>query len=238
MTYKKSLRPRITVATAAVLAAFAALGTTAAPASAAQSDSCAAFVAILSDGTTFAGEQERVLSSAQVTGKTLTVRGTFVRFRVNLDTFVVSNYLLTGAPSDRDITGGVRTVIYESKRPVLDAPLAGGLELRIQDETIRIKRRDGTRTRSLKIDAKDCPQGDLFQMQPQPGARIVHRLADGFHYFRDAAGRLMFTNGTFTGREHPQNATLASVSADNSISRWDVLSGGTVEMVIGRDAFE
>lgn len=203
------------------------------PAHAAKANTCAAFVARL--GTrTFSGEDRWRLSARRVDGRTMMVDGRFVEFLVDLDTFRVRDYTLTGARSARDITGGERTVIFASKTPQhsSDKPLTGALELRLADETIRLER--GGASVDLKIQAKDCPQGGLFQMEPEPGMTFVHQLGAGFHYFTDDLGRTLFTNGTVVGRESPELASL--VSRDDDTSTWSVDAGGRMGMVLGEDA--
>jgi hypothetical protein len=199
------------------------------PVEAAKSGSCAGFAADL-NGVTYKGDATRTISDAQVAAKSVFVHGTFVEFTVNLDTFAVTNYTLTGAPSDRQITN-TRTVVYTSKTPQLAASLSGDLTLQLQQETILLQRGNG---QLIKVTAKDCPQGGIFQMEPQPGTTVVHQLAAGYTYYTDALGRTLFTNGVVIGRESPQLASL--VSRTDSSSTWSVQAGGRMGAVFGEDA--
>jgi hypothetical protein len=158
------------------------------------------------------------------------VHGTFVEFKVDLDTFAVTNYTLTGAPSPKQITN-VPTIVYSSKVPQLTAKLAGPLTLQLKQETILLKRGGGP---SIKITGKDCPQGGIFQMEPEPGTTIVHKLGAGYTYYEDALGRTLFSNGVVIGRESPQLASLVSRTATDS--KWSVQAGGRMGAVFGEDA--
>jgi hypothetical protein len=95
-----------------------------------------------------------------------------------------------------------------------------------------------------KIQAKDCTQGGLFQMEPSRTGFYTHQLAAGFGYFFDARGRLLSTNGTVIERESPETATLQAVFSDGTASRWLVRAGnptrsvGPDGAVFGEDATE
>lgn len=39
----------------------------------------------------------------------------------------------------------------------------------------------------MKIQAKDCDQGGVFQMEPEPSTTEVNRLAPGFRYCYQAS---------------------------------------------------
>lgn len=83
----------------------------------------------------------------------------------------------------------------------------------------------------MKIQAKDCPQGGLFQMEPEPGTSYQHQLAPGFQYCIDQLDRVLLTNGVFFVRANPQLAKLLEIDPDTS--RWSVADGGRVGMVVG-----
>jgi hypothetical protein len=118
--------------------------------------------------------------------------------------------------------------VFASKVPQLADKLSGSLTLQLQQETILLQRGTG---QSIKIQAKDCPQGGIFQMEPQPGTSIVHALAAGYTYYEDALGRTLFTNGVVIGRESPQLASLVSRTDTDSI--WSVQDGGRMGAVFG-----
>jgi hypothetical protein len=69
------------------------------------------------------------------------------------------------------------------------------LSLEINAESLVLQRSGGGQT--MKIQAKDCPQGGLFQMEPEPGTVEVTNLATGWRYTGVApgSGRLCISNG-------------------------------------------
>jgi len=158
----------------------------AAPGQAASSDSCAngAFKLVnLTTGATVAGgEVRRVIAAPTLGAKTARfgVRGRYVSFDIRLSDWAVFDYAFTGAANPQDITGGVRTPVFASK--IADhrgATLTSGVEVRLRDEDLVIER-SGTAV-AMKIQAKDCAQGGIFQMEPEredgTRTRIMHRLA-------------------------------------------------------------
>jgi hypothetical protein len=70
----------------------------------------------------------------------------------------------------------------------------------------------------MKIQAKDCQQGGLFQMEP--GTRERNTLGSDFRYTSQPPGqeRLCFTNDRFPGYYSPELATL--VSPTDSVATW------------------
>jgi hypothetical protein len=109
------------------------------------------------------------------------VQGTYTQFDVRPSDFAVFNYAFTGAPSAQDITGGRFTPVYESKIPDhRGLVLTSGIRLKIGGADLVLSR-TGTGGLSMKLQAKDCAQGGIFQMEPARGdnarTRIVHRLA-------------------------------------------------------------
>jgi hypothetical protein len=199
------------------------------PAAAEGGKRCVAF-AVDFNGKTFRGDVRKTIKDAKATGKTMFVHGTMAQFTVNLDTFEVTNYLLT---AKSDVTGGKDTTIFTSKAPQLSSKLTGPVSLRLQSEQLILSRGTGA---NMKIQAKDCSTGGMFQMEAEPGQTYVHQLAAGFHYFEDNLGRTLFTNGTVIGRESPELATL--VSRTDTQSTWAVQSGGRMGGVFGEDAIE
>ena len=231
ITFRSRVR-RIAVGAFASGIALTGLLAVAPAAQASKGGSCAAF-SVTIGATTYKGDRNVTLASNQVAGKTAVVKGTFIEYSVKLDTFQVTSYTLTGAPSDKDITGGVRTVVFASKAPQLSTKLTGSLTLELKSESITLKR--GT-AQNMKITSKDCAQGGIFQMEPEPGVNYVHKLAPGFTYYTDDLGRTLFTNGTVIGRESPELATL--VSRTDTSSTWSVPAGGRMGAVFGEDATE
>ena len=174
-----------TAVLAAALAPLAALN--AGPSQAASSDSCegGGFRLVnLATGSTVAtsatGEVDRTIPAASFGGQRFGVRGRYISFNVRLSDFAVFDYAFTGAANPEDITGGRRTPVYASKIPDhRGRVLSSGVAVELDEEDLVISR-TGTGL-AMKIQAKDCAQGGLFQMEPERGdgtrTRIVHRLA-------------------------------------------------------------
>lgn len=193
------------------------------------------FFSVTIGGKTYTGaggDIRLILPAANVNGQTATVKGTFVEFKVDLDTFTVTDYILTGAPSSSDVTGGRRTRVFVSQMPQLSASLTSNLELRLSQERVILIR--AGRGAKLKVDAKDCTQGDIFDIESNYPVKVVHMLDAAFRYYKDAAGRTMFTNGKVIGRESPDLATL--ISRTTRTSQWQLNAGGNVDAVFGQDA--
>jgi hypothetical protein len=138
---------------------------------------------------------------------------------------------------DKNLPGG-RQVLFTSKVPNHGQTLTSPLTLEIANEGMVIERNGGGQ--DMKIQAKDCVQGGLFQMEPEPGTRERNTLGDDFVYTNQPPGeqRLCFTNGSVPGYDSPELATLVSRSADNKTATWRVAAGGRIGMVIGEDAIE
>lgn len=183
MTSTTSLRRGLlALALSPVLAAAAAN-----PAVAASSDSCAngSFRLVnLATGAVVAnaagGEVRRVIPAASL-GDKFGVRGRYIQFDVRSRDFAVLNYRFTGAANEEDITGGRSTPVFASKVPQLrGATLTSGVDSRLRDEDLVIQRSGSAA--SIKLQAKDCAQGGIFQMEPERSdgtrTRIVHTLAN------------------------------------------------------------
>jgi hypothetical protein len=118
------------------------------------------------------------------------VQGKYTRFDIEPADFAVYDYGFTGAANQADITGGRPTPAYASKIPDHRGLIPTSLvTLTVRGADLVISR---TRTAdlSMKIQAKDCAQGGIFQMEPARGdgtrTRIVHRLAGEAFYFDNA----------------------------------------------------
>ena len=125
-------------------------------------------------------------------------------------TFAVYDYAFTGAANPLDITGGRRIVAYAGKVPDLKgSTLTSSMDVRLKDDGLEISR-TGAGV-AMKIQAKNCANGGLFQMEPEradgAATRIVHTLGpDAFYY----------DNPNFRAREGdvlPYKDTTATVSA-------------------------
>ena len=149
-----------------------------------------------------AGDQNTVVPASSVPGSFL-VKGRYVEFTVDSATFGVRDWTLTGAPSELDITGGRRTVVFASKTPDHKGlMLTSGITVKINKESLVISR-DGPGL-SMKIQVKDCANGGLFQMEverdDQGATLFTHILADGVFYFdnpnvRDRLGERLPCSG-------------------------------------------
>ena len=120
------------------------------------------------------GADLRTTIPAAELGTSFLVKGRYIEFRVSSANFAVTNWTLTGAPNEGDLTGGKRVVVFASKTPNLrGATLTSGMSLRLRDGAIVI-RRAGTGV-AMKIQSEDCAQGGVFQMEPRaptaPGRR-------------------------------------------------------------------
>jgi hypothetical protein len=152
-----------------------------APTNAATAAGCegGGFSVVLPGGTTLAGPVSTSVPAPNL-GTSFLVKGKYVEFQVVSSSFGIVNYTFTGAPNDLDITGGVRTVVFARKTPDhRGLTLTGPLNVELTDTDIVIDR-SGVGL-SMKIQAKDCANGGLFQMEPQRGdgtaTDITHVLA-------------------------------------------------------------
>jgi len=147
-------------------------------------------------------------------GTSFAVRGKYVEFEVDSATFAVRHYVLTGAANALDITGGVRTPVFESKVPDLrGAVLSGPAELELKDGDLVIRRQGKV---DMKIQAKDCAQGGIFQMEVE----------------RDDGQTTLFTHTLAT---NPANQNLTPFYFDNRNFRereGDQLPFGDVFMTV------
>ena len=140
---------------------------------------------VLPGGTTVRGDQKATVPAAAL-GSSFLVKGKFVEFAVLSASFGVRNWTFTGAANPLDLTGNRRTVVFASK-----IPDHRGLSL-TSNVSVEIKGADLVITRtgpglSMKIQAKDCATGGIFQMEPARAdgtpTLITHVLADGVFYF-------------------------------------------------------
>jgi hypothetical protein len=207
------------------------------------------------NGTTYdpAPGRDVRLKDLAVTGK-VAVRGVNVAFTIDPATLGVYDYTLTGAPSpERMVTRP--TVIFASKVPDLTAAQLRAPRLR------ELQVRDGdvvaifaTAAGKLKVQAKDAPQGGIFQMEPEFAGPVVitHTLGPGLFYFVNAyTQKINFGDGIeavtaaqnatgyhrmLLGKDSPQVATKLEQTA--TTTRWSVTSGGRMGGVLGEDAIE
>jgi hypothetical protein len=199
-------------------------------------DCSGSFTVTLSDGRIFTGGQGTSVPLSG--GMTAQVRGKFVEFTVNLNDFTVTNYTLTS-----DITGGGRTVVFARKQPLHGKILTSNLSINLNNEQL-VLQRSGPGI-NMKIQAKDCSEGGLFQMEPDQTIEIQHELGPGFVYCVDSLDRVLIVNASnpLIARESPETATLAVPSPKSAIkgttvSKWLVQGGGRMGLVTGEDAVQ
>lgn len=227
-----SYRVKVGFASAVLLASIFALVSSTAYAG----KVCANFTVTLSDGRTFSGNQG--VSVAVTPGATAQVRGTFVSYTIQLDTFTVTNYTLNS-----NITGNQPKVIFVRKQPLHGKTLVSNMTIDLNNEQATFQRSGGGV--SMKIQSKDCSEGGIFQMEPEPSVEVEHQLGPGFAYCVDSSGRVLIVSATnpFIGRESPELATLSFPSPQSAIvgtqiSRWLIQSGGRMGLVTGEDAVQ
>ena len=158
-------------------------GVLAQPATAASSDACLGGgyrLVNLTTGATVAADPTEGTVPAAALGERFGVRGVYNQFDVRASDFAVLDYAFTGAANDEDMTGGRFTPVFASKVPDLrGAALTSDVQVSLDQGDLVIMR-TGAGV-SMKVQAKDCAQGGIFQMEPERGdgqtTRIVHTLA-------------------------------------------------------------
>lgn len=215
------------VAVAAAPAAMAAKGGT-----------CKGFT-FTTGGKTYKGDRDFEIPAAKV-GATIVVKGKYVTFTIDSASFAVRDYVLTGANSprpDKDLPLDAPTTVFEQKVPQHGATLTGMLEVRLDKDGDARFEREGS-GQKMKVQAKNCAQGGLFQMEAEPGTTYLHDLGDDFAYNGPSGtGRLCITNGAFPAYESPEAATrLTPADGLGATSTWQVSSGGRMGFVVGEDA--
>lgn len=117
-------------------------------------------------------------------GDTMLVRGRHVRFDINLRTGGVRNWTLTGALNPGRLVEQP-TLIFTEKTPLHGATLTQTERLRNDRGDLVFIRTNGVV--SVKIQAKDCSQGGIFQMEierdDKPSTRVRHVLAPQVFYY-------------------------------------------------------
>ncbi|WP_299050992.1 hypothetical protein [uncultured Nocardioides sp.] len=264
MTRSTTRRSRLVTLGVGALVTTLAVLATASPASASRkgggedegegggSKAAAGDYAVTVNGTTYDPARGKDLKLAKVAvGGPITVSGLNTRFTIDPSTLGVYDYTLTGAAApDRMVTKP--TVVFASKVPSLTAaqrrsPSLTKLEIR-DGSLVAIL---GTAAGKLKVQAKDAPQGGIFQMEPEFGSpvEITHTLGAGLFYFTNPyTQKINFGDGVaavpsgagahqmLLGKDSPQVATKLEQTA--TTTRWSVASGGRMGGVLGEDAVE
>jgi len=151
------------------------------------------------------GSQSTTVPANQV-GTVFRVQGKYVQFDVDGATFGVRNYTLTGAANTLDITGGVATPVFESKVPDhRGLMLTGDVSVSLSSSADIVLSRSGPGV-SMRVQAKDCANGGLFQMEvarsDETKTLFTHVLAQSAFYFdnrnfRDREGDLVSYKDTY-----------------------------------------
>lgn len=178
------------LALATLGAALGAAALPASPAAAAGSADCrgGGFALVLPSSTVKAapGQDLRTEVAGSRLGTSFLVKGKYVEFTVTPSTFGLRNWTFTGAANAADLTGGRRTVVFAAKTPDhRGATLSGPVEVRLRDGDLVIEREDDDL--KMKIQAKDCAQGGIFQMEvereDETATVFTHTLPKGVFYY-------------------------------------------------------
>ena len=203
--------------------ALGAVTVGASTASAAKSDFCAGgnFSIRLASGATLSGAQTTTIPAAQV-GAGFTVQGTNIRFGVRGSDFSVRDYTFIANATPGNMTAGTDVNIFAEKTPDLQgSTLTGNVSVELGGADLTISRAGSAA--AIKIQAKDCTQGGIFQMEPSrtDGGKTVvtHRLAASAFYY---------DNPNFRARI---GTTVPFVEKDGSITQLPV----TARVNIGSD---
>jgi len=131
------------------------------------------------------GDQRTLVAASRV-GDSFLVKGRYIEFTVDADTFGVRDWTLTGAPNRLDLTEGRRTVVFAARLPDhRGLALTSDISVRNSGESLVLSR-SGAGV-SMKIQVKDCATGGVFQVEPEradgTATTFTHILGDGVFYF-------------------------------------------------------
>lgn len=158
------------------------------PAQAASSSACSA------TGFEVLGAPADASSVVSPPTGTFRVQGSFIQFDVVAATFEIQRYTFLPTDNRRDMTGGVDPLeVWAYKQPQHAGELTSAVTVRRSADALSLQRTgalaDGTAL-SMKIQAKDCAAGGIFQMEVERGdgakTRFVHRLAEAVFYYDNA----------------------------------------------------
>ena len=183
---RRVMRPSLVAALAALAIAPIVTSALPSPVQAAKSDGCEGggfqLVNLTTNAVVASGTVSQTIPAASFgPGARLGVRGVYNTFDVGLADFAVFDFAFTGAPNPLDMTGGVHTPVFASKIPDhRGLTLTSGISAELSAGDMVISR-TGTGGLTMKIQAKDCANGGIFQMEVERGdgtrTRIVHTLA-------------------------------------------------------------
>jgi hypothetical protein len=165
-------------------------------------------------------------------GNLLLVRGTHVQFDVDLSTGGVRNWTLTGAANVGRLVERP-TVIFSEKTPLHGPILTRTDRLRNDKGDLVLIRTNNDRSVEVKIQAKDCAQGGVFQMEIERDdnrpTRFRHVLgAETFYY----------DNPNFRAREGDVVTFSNSAGQTQNITITPRVNFGsdTAPKLVGRDS--
>lgn len=163
-------------------------------------------------------------------GNTMLVRGRHVQFDIDLRTMAVLNWTLTGAANVGRLVDRP-TVIFAEKTPLHGAVLNQTERLRNDKGDLVFTRTNGNV--SVKIQAKDCSQGGVFQMEIErdddANTRVRHVLAPETFYY---------DNPNFRAREGDvvPFSNSAGETQDITITPRINFGSDTSAKLVGRDS--
>ena len=180
---------------AAAIAALAAITLAAPMAHAASSEACEGggfTVSGLLNGLNVTAGATTITIPAANIGPSFQILGRHIEFTVVSRTFGIENYTFTGAANPENITDGKRITAWQSKTPDhRGLSLSSGITVSNDDGDL-VLQRTGTGLK-MKIQAKDCAQGGIFQMEPERGdksaTKITHTLGAAVFYFDNPSFR-------------------------------------------------
>lgn len=179
-------------ATFATLAAAVAI---AAPMAHAKGEACEGGAFVISgllNGVNITPSSTTITIPASNIGPSFQVLGRNIEFTVVSSTFGLENYLFTGAPNPENITNGQRITAFQSKTPDHRGLTLTSSITVSNSEGDLVLQRSGTGLK-MKIQAKDCARGGIFQMEPERGdktaTKITHTLGASAFYFDNPSFR-------------------------------------------------
>jgi hypothetical protein len=214
------IRTVLLTSAAAIAAAFLFLP--ADEAAAAKNDGCEGggfTISQLAGGATV-GQGDSTIPASSL-GEVFLVQGRYNQFLVVSATFGIRDYAFTGAANPEDITGGRFTPVWAEKTPDhRGLVLTTDIDVSSDGPDLVIKR-SGTGDLDMKIQAKDCATGGIFQMEPERGDHtttlFTHILADEQFYFDNPNFRAR--EGDLVPFKDIQIPVRTRVNITNNISR-------------------
>lgn len=163
-------------------------------------------------------------------GNIMQVRGRHILFDIDLRTMAVLNWTLTGAPNPGRLVERP-TVIFTEKTPLHGATLTRTDRLRNDKGDLVFIRTNGVV--EVKIQAKDCAQGGVFQMEVErddaPSTRFRHVLSPEVFFY---------DNPNFRAREGDVVTFSNSAGETQNITITPRINFGSdaSSLLVGRDS--